>query len=247
MWYEVVVTDNASLSAPQGGNWVKVSDEVFLLEDETGQCVIDPERAEIHSARERRWAIDGSRYRARYLMVGDLVHVMGELSTQRAHDGSDDRRAHVAELLRTWKRDPKAMLRRFDDNDDGEIDMDEYRRAVREAEREPARGALIRCRQKHLAGAAASELTVHPDRPPMTADDPQHRGQTQPAPGELSGEEWIEQLRLGLLVHPTSGICDLEIHVAPGWQCLPGVRTTLKTARPGCSQRNLPGTWGPGR
>ena len=149
VWFEVVIADAPTLTTPHGNYWVRTSDEVFMLRDDTGCCVVDPDHAEIHSARQRQWSLDGSRYRARYLMVGDTVHVMGELRTMRAHDGAGERRAHVAEILRMWKQHPKRMLQRFDRNRDGDIDTDEYQEAVKQAEQE------VRRRER--------ELRTHPD------------------------------------------------------------------------------------
>ena len=45
-----------------------------------------------------------------------------------------DFKQEVGELLREWKKDNEAMLARFDTNQDGEIDMQEWEHARRTAE-----------------------------------------------------------------------------------------------------------------
>jgi hypothetical protein len=58
------------------------------------------------------------------------------LRTLRAADGTLDRRTDLSALLREWKEDRAALLRRFDTNRDGDIDLQEWQGAVRAAERE---------------------------------------------------------------------------------------------------------------
>src|SRR6266545_2875596 len=40
----------------------------------------------------------------------------------------------------------------------------------------------LRSRQQHAEGRALSRLAIHPDRAAVTPDDPEHRGEPEPAP-----------------------------------------------------------------
>jgi hypothetical protein len=103
----------------------------------------------VHGAHERQWQLDGTRYRARFLVEGDALYALGELRTRRASESQGDLRADVADQLRHWKSNPRSMLNRFDANRDGTIDEHEYSRAVNEAER------LVQARHR--------ELMAHPE------------------------------------------------------------------------------------
>ena len=133
VWFEVVISRiGRTIGRP---TWVRISDETFVLRDETGTCIINPDHAEIHMAHVRHWSNDGCRYRARFLRRGDPLYVIGALETLRAADGDDDRRAEVAHLLREWKRDPAGLRRRFDNDQDGRVSSQEWQSAVAEAQR----------------------------------------------------------------------------------------------------------------
>lgn len=125
------------------------SDALFLLDDGTGECVIDPEGAQVYPDLRRQWRggtrrplrtpkpnsgwlgkleFGNYRYTERLVRTGAPLHALGQFSTVRAARAEDDQSA-VRELLAEWKRDREALLARFDANDDGEIDLDEWETA----------------------------------------------------------------------------------------------------------------------
>jgi hypothetical protein len=110
------------------------SEDTFLIEDGTGECVIDPEHAEVQSAHHTSWRKGMTFYRVSYLLPGDRIYVIGDMRTLRPGDGTLDRRADLSALLREWKQDRAALLRQFDTDGDGEIDMQEWQGAVSAAE-----------------------------------------------------------------------------------------------------------------
>jgi hypothetical protein len=134
VWFEVVISRRGHAGSIPS-TWTRISDETFVLRDDTGACIIDPDYAEVHMAHVRRWSSDGCRYHARFLRQGDPLYVIGALETLRAADGGYDRRTDVAHLLREWKRDPGSLRRRFDSDRDGRISTQEWQQAVAEAER----------------------------------------------------------------------------------------------------------------
>ncbi len=148
VWFEVVISE--SDPAGRGGStWTRISDETFVLRDDTGECIIDPDHAEVHMAHVRRWRMDSTRYHARYLMQGDTLYAIGALQTLRGADGGFDRGADVAQLLREWKRNPKALQRQYDSDRDGQISPEEWSAAVSEAGR--------------IVDAQHAERRLHPD------------------------------------------------------------------------------------
>lgn len=133
--------------------WVTIdartSDELFLLDDGTAQCVIDPVGARVLPSLSRTWrgyhprpqsfpaqssrfAIGDYRYTERLLSFGAWLYVIGQFQSQTAARYDDESR-DVSDLLAQWKRDQRALLQRFDSNGDGKIDLQEWEQARRAA------------------------------------------------------------------------------------------------------------------
>ncbi|HEY7761257.1 MAG TPA: hypothetical protein VIA64_17725 [Burkholderiales bacterium] len=120
------------------GSWVvestESSEDCFLLRDATGDCVVDPEGAEIISHRQRRWREFGHRYHEQWIAPGDRLYVLGELgSVGAALDSPAELRQDVSAVLTDWKRDRAGLLRRFDRDGNGMLDEPEWDTARREA------------------------------------------------------------------------------------------------------------------
>lgn len=112
------------------------SEDTFTIADGTGECVIDPQHAEVLSAHETLWHQGSTYYKVKYLLPSDRIYAIGDLQTLRAADGILDRKAEVGELLRSWKQDRATLEQRFDTNQDGQVDVQEWQQAVASAERE---------------------------------------------------------------------------------------------------------------
>ena len=137
LWYlATIVEQNRALGKRRTQTRVERSRETFLIHDGTGECVIDPEHAEVQSAHRTRWREHNVYYNVSYLMPGDRLYVIGEMRTLRASDGTLNRKADVSALLRDWKQDRATLVRRYDRDGDGEIDLREWQTAVSDAERE---------------------------------------------------------------------------------------------------------------
>ncbi len=115
---------------------VERSDDTFLIDDGTGECVIDPEHAEVLSAHQISWRNGDTYYRVCYLLPGDRLYAIGDMRTLRAADGTLNRSADLSALLHVWKRDRAVLVQRFDTDGDGEIDLQEWQGAVTAAGRE---------------------------------------------------------------------------------------------------------------
>ena len=121
-----------------GKEWVTVdhgmSNVPFPLEDPTGKILVNPERADVSLRRDYRRvdAADGwfgrrKRYSEWRVDPGDRLYVLGTVSKQG--DFLDESRAALGDRLRRLKRDP-AAAKRFDLDDNGTLDEQEWTGAV---------------------------------------------------------------------------------------------------------------------
>jgi E3 Ubiquitin ligase len=118
----------------------------FVLDDSEGECLIGPVGAEVTPTSNERWSgmsrhpqgaplshailglvgQDDYRYHERLIAPGTPLSVLGELRSNTDFGAVEQK---TQEILLQWKRDPSTLLRRFDRNDDGQIDSDEWESA----------------------------------------------------------------------------------------------------------------------
>jgi hypothetical protein len=127
------------------------SGQPFLLDDGTGECIVQPADAEVLAAEWTTWygatpwptaapgargALDGRDYRyfEERIHVHEQVYALGGFrSVSNAADhGTDDA---VRSLLAEWKQDQEALASRFDRDGDGSISLGEWEAARAEARR----------------------------------------------------------------------------------------------------------------
>lgn len=129
------------------------SDHSFFLRDDTGECHLHPKGADIQPRQRLRWygnterpmnyggsggsgVLFGSgryRYTERRISEGDPVYALGLFQTLQPSSPEEQGQVRMAELLSEWKQDYDQLLSRFDANEDGEIDMDEWEAARQKA------------------------------------------------------------------------------------------------------------------
>ena len=154
------------------------STEPFVLDDGTGQCLIDPRGAEVFPSvttvwygpeewpQERipggdgvlGWLIDRiptGRYRYTEYRLQIQEHVCA-LGAFRSEGGVsvDDPDAAITDLLHQWKQDQAALLKRFDTNHDGTLSAAEWEqaRAVARKQIMDGRAADTRTPSLHVLG-----------------------------------------------------------------------------------------------
>jgi hypothetical protein len=149
------------------------STQVFLIEDETGSCLVNPQGADVRPDETTVWYgaepwptggfaagrtdLFGSRdyrYTEHRIVETELVNVIGDFRTVGGI-ASEDFEGEVARLLAQWKQDQPALLQRFDTNHDG---------VLSQAEWEVARAAARRTIAEQPPRPAAPNLNVmmHP-------------------------------------------------------------------------------------
>ncbi|MGA9852456.1 MAG: GIDE domain-containing protein [Gammaproteobacteria bacterium] len=141
----------------RSSSWERIehgfSDDLFLIRDGSGQCVVDPAHAEVIPATETVWygaeprpstgpAVGGfamaSKYRyvERLIRPSEFIFALGFFHTQGGAAGAAVINDEVAQLLHEWKQNQAELLRRFDTNHDGQIDEQEWETARQAARQE---------------------------------------------------------------------------------------------------------------
>lgn len=137
VWYHYHVQEK------RGDKWETVrrerSDATFLLRDDSGECIVDPDLAEIMSQRTEVKLIGDIRQTENLLLAGDRLYALGQFKTLNPVETHLDSREDLGTMLAEWKRDKKTLMARFDLNQDGEIDEREWQLARTQAKREVAK------------------------------------------------------------------------------------------------------------
>lgn len=131
------------------------SSVAFLLDDDTGQCIVQPDGAEVVPVESTTWygntpwpksepgrsfTLGGGRdyrYFEERIYEHERVYALGDFRSSAAA-AEPDHAAGAAELLAEWKQDQPALLERFDRDRDGRIDPAEW-----EAARQAARQTVV--------------------------------------------------------------------------------------------------------
>lgn len=151
-WYSYLIQERRR--SGRNDRWTTIekgtSDELFLLVDETGKCVIDPDGADIIGPHSNTWYgttawpsrghksansfLSAGRYRytEKRMHPGDPLYAIGLYRTVGGANTEPDLNTDVIALLKEWKADSDILLNKFDANGDGKIDIQEWE-AVRDA------------------------------------------------------------------------------------------------------------------
>ena len=108
----------------------------FLIHDGSGQCVVDPQGAEIITRHKDTWQVGDHRYTEWRLLERDEVYALGEFKTVGGSTATLTQNELVKQVLIEWKTDNENLLKRFDLNNNSVLDMDEWMLARQAAKRE---------------------------------------------------------------------------------------------------------------
>lgn len=128
------------------------SDASFILDDGSGECVIDPEGAEMLMTKKDSWIQGDRRYTEWLLIERQKVYALGQFATRGSVDLDLNLAEDVKLLLSEWKTRTAELLERFDLDKNGQLDLKEWELARAQAKREIA--------ANHRELRASSELHV---------------------------------------------------------------------------------------
>lgn len=114
------------------------SEDSFVLDDGSGQCVIDPCNAEILTTHKDTWQKGDYRYTEWKLLNIDSIYVIGEFKTLGGSSLALDANEELKAVLVEWKQDTQTLHARFDLDNDGNLSLQEWELARRAARREAA-------------------------------------------------------------------------------------------------------------
>lgn len=147
VWYRYKIEEKVQKSDSKGrsvSHWrivkQQTSGELFLLKDDTGRCVIDPDDADVITTDKRTWyknhIVPPRRYTEELIIDNEPLYAIGLFKTL-ANVERQKLRQHVSQLLRHWKNDdPNNLLHDFDTNKDGELSPQEWEQVRLAAERQ---------------------------------------------------------------------------------------------------------------
>jgi hypothetical protein len=176
--YRVQRRTGSTSSGQRRAAWQTVnsgrSEQPFLLEDGTGQCIVKPSGAEILTGESTTWYGDTPwpteppgqrrnpfgereyRYFEERIYEHEHLYVLGQFATH-SQAARPDIQAEMSALLAEWKQDQAGLAERFDADGDGRVSLEEWERA-----RAEARDTVVRRHLDRPAGAALN-LLVRPD------------------------------------------------------------------------------------
>jgi hypothetical protein len=100
------------------------------------------------------------------LRPGDQIYVLGEFATLGSINPDLSTRRQIGELLELWKADRSELLRRFDQDRDGELSLQEW-----ELARAAAREEVERTQREALAAPEAHIMRKPSDGRPYLISD----------------------------------------------------------------------------
>ena len=125
------------------------SPSIFQVDDGSGRCVVDPDKADVYPSVKHVWYGDSEmpeggpgmgrltgdyRYTERLIHDADPLYAYGWFHTQDPVSDADID-AEVRQQLAGWKKDQAWLIQHFDTNHDGQVDMQEWDAARQEARR----------------------------------------------------------------------------------------------------------------
>ena len=163
VWWRYRISRREQTGKSRSDTWRTVasghSGQPFLLDDGTGECIVQPEGAEIVSSESTTWYGDtpwprepmgsgrsGSRdyrYFEERIYEHELLYALGDFRSHGPQDGADLQAAANA-LLLGWKDDQARLIERFDADGDGRIDLEEWEQARSDARLEAEAAARER-------------------------------------------------------------------------------------------------------
>lgn len=164
----------------------------FLLRDETGDCLVDPNEALVICDTCDQWVSGELTHSEWSIRVGDPVYAIGWFSSNALHDRGELNKETTVRL-RSWLRDPKRFFGRFDANRDGKVSAAELAAAREAAHREAA--------QYYAAQGGMHTLTAPENKAPYIVSNLAHDQVAGEFGAMTHAHLWIFFITLGFLAY----------------------------------------------
>ncbi len=164
VWWSFAI-DEQIRNGKNNQRWQQVekasSAALLCLNDGTGDCLIDPQGAQVFPLTKQVWygstrhpqqalprqnilqsmlsGVKRYRYTEQRLHVNEPLYAIGDFVTRAGSHDAFDLTAAQGALIREWKGDFKGLLRRFDRDRNGQLDAHEWQRVRDAAEQEAQR------------------------------------------------------------------------------------------------------------
>lgn len=150
VWYRYEV--EKYVRRGKNSHWVTVkaetSDAPFILDDTTGECVVEPYGADVRASRGNIWyggtprpvnlpprkrsswvSLNGKRYRytEERIVKDEFVYSLGYFETVNPVSRGFEKGRAIRDIITGWKQDYDVMVDRFDADRDGKIDLEEWK------------------------------------------------------------------------------------------------------------------------
>jgi hypothetical protein len=169
VWYSYTIEEKVDTSSRDdhfSSHWRVIkqgqSDELFLLEDETGRCVIDPDDADVVISHKKTWhkrhVNPPRRYSEQLIRDGDPLYAIGFFKTVTDIEQQQTRQ-QVAHVLKQWKQDPGLLLHRFDHDRNQQLDPNEWEQARQAAESQVRREHGAKAKEEQLSVMMSSDVS----------------------------------------------------------------------------------------
>ncbi|MBI1174667.1 MAG: hypothetical protein GC139_05290 [Sideroxydans sp.] len=143
----------------------------FMLEDDSGRCIVNPDGAEILTMHKDTWQRGTYRYTEWKLLDIDTIYAIGQFRTFGGSSTETTTKQEMNAVLAEWKQDMPSLHQRFDLNNDGQLDMQEWMLARQAARRE----AKKRVSEAHVQPDTHYLLQPHDQRLFLISNLPQNK------------------------------------------------------------------------
>ncbi len=158
VWYHCTI-DKRRRSGKRT-TWTNISDQcsghLFRLVDETGECIIDPDNAHVVPETDITWyghstsasldpprkkslvafGLGNYRFRERLIRPATPLYALGWFRTVQNNPSDEFLSKQVEDLVKQWKLQPDRYLRKFDLDQNGKIQQDEWKAIYAEARKQ---------------------------------------------------------------------------------------------------------------
>jgi len=101
----------------------------FYVDDGTGVCAIDPQAAKMMPKTTDIWRQGQHRFTEARIDEREFIYCLGQFETEQGYSREKAIKESTRAYLYELKKNRDELLRQFDRDGDGEIDMDEWQRA----------------------------------------------------------------------------------------------------------------------